>query len=71
MILKSVSPCLLFLSEFSLSHSVLIEYPNDIPDPSPKASGQDVYFELLELQPILVSLSFTRNITPTEDDTQK
>ncbi|KAG1757583.1 vacuolar protein sorting-associated protein 13 [Suillus lakei] len=32
----------------------------EIPEPQPPATGQDVYFEVLELQPIQLSLSFMR-----------
>jgi hypothetical protein len=40
--------------------SVLIQHPNDILEPGPTDAGQDLYFELLELQPIKLSLSFMR-----------
>ncbi|KAF8974033.1 vacuolar protein sorting-associated protein 13 [Flammula alnicola] len=39
---------------------VLILHPNDIPEPSLDTVGQDLYFEVLELQPIKLSLSFMR-----------
>ncbi|PCH33647.1 vacuolar protein sorting-associated protein vps13 [Wolfiporia cocos MD-104 SS10] len=39
---------------------VLISQPGDIPEPSGVASGADVYFEVLELQPIRLSISFMR-----------
>ncbi|KAF8509808.1 vacuolar protein sorting-associated protein 13 [Gautieria morchelliformis] len=37
---------------------VLIEHPLDIPDPADTARGQSVYFEVLELQPIKLIVSF-------------
>ncbi|KAG1749982.1 vacuolar protein sorting-associated protein 13 [Suillus paluster] len=40
------------------TEDVLIQHPEDIPEPQISAAGQDVYFELLELQPIQLSLSF-------------
>ncbi|KAJ8084002.1 Vacuolar protein sorting-associated protein 13 [Marasmius tenuissimus] len=39
---------------------VLIEYPEEIPEPKPTNVGQNIYFEVLELQPIKLSLSFMR-----------
>jgi vacuolar protein sorting-associated protein 13A/C len=40
--------------------SVLIEQPTDIPEPEDMASEHNLYFEVLELQPIRLSLSFER-----------
>lgn len=40
--------------------SVLILHAEDIPEPQDTPVGQDVYFEVLELQPIKLSLSFMR-----------
>jgi hypothetical protein len=40
--------------------SVLIQHPDDIPEPSPSDVGRHLYFELLELQPIKLLLSFMR-----------
>lgn len=40
--------------------SVLIERPTDIPEPEDVASEHNLYFEVLELQPIRLSLSFER-----------
>lgn len=42
------------------SEDILIHYPDEIPEPQSTASGRAVYFELLELQPIQLTLSFTR-----------
>lgn len=42
------------------SDSVLIQHPEDIPEPQKTAAGQDLYFEVLELQPIRLTLSFMR-----------
>jgi len=39
---------------------VLIEHPNDVPEPKETAPGQHLYFEVLELQPIRLQLSFMR-----------
>ncbi|KAF9241379.1 vacuolar protein sorting-associated protein 13 [Melanogaster broomeanus] len=39
---------------------VLIQHPDDIPEPPPTALGQDVYFEVLQLHPIQLILSFMR-----------
>ena len=51
--------------------SVLIEHPDTVPEPVNNKAGQVVYFEVLELQPIILSVSFMRNFTPPEDDAQK
>ena len=40
--------------------SVLIEQPVEIPEPEDLPSERDLYFEVLELQPIRLSLSFER-----------
>jgi vacuolar protein sorting-associated protein 13A/C len=39
---------------------VLIQHPEIIPDPQPTPPGQDVYFEVLQLHPIQLTLSFMR-----------
>ncbi|KAH9849745.1 vacuolar protein sorting-associated protein 13 [Lenzites betulinus] len=39
---------------------VLLAFPEDIPEPQATARGQDLYFEVLELQPIRLSISFMR-----------
>ncbi|KAI0639418.1 vacuolar protein sorting-associated protein 13 [Trametes polyzona] len=39
---------------------VLLQYPEEIPEPQATARGQDLYFEVLELQPIKLSISFMR-----------
>jgi len=38
----------------------LIQHPQEIPEPRTNSVGQDLYFEVLELQPIKLSLSFMR-----------
>ena len=43
-----------------MPRSVLIEHPDDIPEPKETAPGQHLYFEVLELQPISLQLSFMR-----------
>lgn len=40
--------------------SILIQYPEIIPDPQPTPPGRDVYFEVLQLHPIQLTLSFMR-----------
>lgn len=42
------------------SISALIEQPSEIPEPDDLPSERDLYFEVLELQPIRLSLSFER-----------
>lgn len=39
---------------------MLLKYPEDIPEPQATTRGQDLYFEVLELQPIKLSISFMR-----------
>lgn len=48
--------------------SVLIQHPEEIPEPQPTAAGQDLYFEVLELQPIKLSLSFMRTERVNSDE---
>ena len=38
----------------------MIEHPDDIPEPEDIGAGLTYYFEVLELQPIRLSLSFMR-----------
>lgn len=45
---------------YDLRVSVLIRNMEDIPDPSSSTAGQVLYFEVLELQPILLAISFMR-----------
>jgi vacuolar protein sorting-associated protein 13A/C len=40
--------------------SLLIQNPEEILEPKDTAVGEDLYFEVLELQPIQLSLSFMR-----------
>ncbi|KAF9015159.1 vacuolar protein sorting-associated protein 13 [Cyathus striatus] len=42
------------------TEDILIREFDDIPDPAGDAEGQELYFEVLELQPIRLSLSFMR-----------
>ncbi|KAJ3800717.1 vacuolar protein sorting-associated protein 13 [Lentinula aff. detonsa] len=42
------------------TQDILIEHGEDIPEPTETAIGQALYFEVLELQPIKLSLSFMR-----------
>ncbi|KAH9950347.1 vacuolar protein sorting-associated protein 13 [Amylocystis lapponica] len=39
---------------------ILIPHPDDIPEPRETASGEDIYFEVLELQPVRLAISFMR-----------
>lgn len=48
--------------------SVLIQHPEEIPEPQAVAVGQDLYFEVLELQPIKLSLSFMRTERVNSDE---
>jgi vacuolar protein sorting-associated protein 13A/C len=59
--LESFSNCLYLAS-------VLIQHAEDIPEPKETAIGQDLYFEVLELQPIKLSLSFMRTERVSTDD---
>lgn len=52
----------------SLRNSVLIQNPVDIPEPQKTAAGQDLYFEVLELQPIRLTLSFMRTERVSSED---
>ncbi|KAL0581607.1 Vacuolar protein sorting-associated protein 13 [Marasmius crinis-equi] len=47
---------------------VLIEYPEEIPEPRTTTVGQNIYFEVLELQPIKLSLSFMRADRVSSDE---
>ncbi|PFH54473.1 hypothetical protein AMATHDRAFT_72271 [Amanita thiersii Skay4041] len=42
------------------NEDALIQNLNEIPEPPSIATGRDVYFEILELQPVMLSLSFMR-----------
>lgn len=46
--------------DLSNFHSALIEQSVEISEPEDSPSERDLYFELLELQPIRLSLSFER-----------
>jgi len=48
--------------------SVLIQHPDAIPEPNNNSAGQDLYFEVLELQPIKLSLSFMRTERVNSDE---
>lgn len=43
-----------------LCHSILITQPEEIVEPEASAEGQELYFEVLELQPIKLAISFMR-----------
>ncbi|OSD03423.1 vacuolar protein sorting-associated protein 13 [Trametes coccinea BRFM310] len=47
---------------------VLLEFPVEIPEPQATARGQDLYFEVLELQPIKLSISFMRTERVSGED---
>jgi len=40
--------------------SILIEHPNEIPEPDITAGNADIFFEALQLQPMQLELSFMR-----------
>ncbi|THH01814.1 hypothetical protein EW026_g979 [Hermanssonia centrifuga] len=44
----------------SAQEDILILQPENIPEPEATASGEELYFEVLELQPIKLSISFMR-----------
>ncbi|KAH7930968.1 vacuolar protein sorting-associated protein 13 [Leucogyrophana mollusca] len=50
------------------TEDVLIQHPEEIPEPQDTAAGQDLYFEVLELQPIQLSLSFMRTERVSSED---
>ncbi|KAF8898743.1 hypothetical protein BD779DRAFT_1795358 [Infundibulicybe gibba] len=50
------------------SQDLLIQEPDDIPEPGTSGVGQDLYFEVLELQPIKLSLSFMRTERVSSED---
>ncbi|KAG7099216.1 hypothetical protein E1B28_001083 [Marasmius oreades] len=47
---------------------VLIEHADEIPEPKPLDPGQNIYFEVLELQPIKLLLSFMRTERVNSDE---
>ncbi|OCH96150.1 vacuolar protein sorting-associated protein 13 [Obba rivulosa] len=47
---------------------ILVQEPDDIPEPQDTVSGRDVYFEVLELQPIRLSISFMRTERISSED---
>jgi vacuolar protein sorting-associated protein 13A/C len=49
-----------YLANLLKFRSILVQNPEEIPEPKDTAVGQDLYFEVLELQPIKLSLSFMR-----------
>ncbi|KZT02705.1 vacuolar protein sorting-associated protein 13 [Laetiporus sulphureus 93-53] len=48
---------------------VLIQHPEEIPEPHEFSDGQDLYFEVLELQPIRLSISFMLTGKVSNEDT--
>jgi vacuolar protein sorting-associated protein 13A/C len=52
--------------------SVFTEHPVDIPEPTDlNQGGQDLYFEVLELQPTELSLSFMRSAHTNAEEDEK
>ena len=45
----------------TFSVNAFTEHPTDVPEPDISKTGQDVYFEVLEFQPVILSVSFVRN----------
>lgn len=43
-----------------IENSILIAEPEEIPEPQSSSAGENLYFEVLELQPIQLSISFMR-----------
>ncbi|KZT65144.1 vacuolar protein sorting-associated protein 13 [Daedalea quercina L-15889] len=48
--------------------NVLIPFPEDVKEPELTISGQDLYFEVLELQPIRLAISFMRTERLNSED---
>lgn len=57
-----------FASKWLIGPSVLIQHPDVIPEPDRNKMGQELYFEVLELQPIKLSLSFMRTERVTSEE---
>lgn len=51
-----------------LTFSILIQHPNDIPEPDLATAKADVFFETLQLQPVSLELSFMRTDRVNVDD---
>lgn len=49
-------------------HSILIAHPDGIPRAKPVAGGQELYFEVLELQPVRLTISFERTERVNADE---
>lgn len=49
-------------------YSILILAPEEIPEPGPTSLGENLYFEVLELQPIKLSISFMRTERVSSDE---
>ncbi|TFK57082.1 DUF1162-domain-containing protein [Heliocybe sulcata] len=47
---------------------ILIQNPESIPEPQANSAGQDLYFEVLELQPIKLAISFMRTDRVSSDE---
>uniref|UniRef100_A0A5K1JWH3 CHIP6 n=1 Tax=Ganoderma boninense TaxID=34458 RepID=A0A5K1JWH3_9APHY len=47
---------------------VLLQHPEDIPEPRDISYGQELYFEVLELQPIQLAISFMRTERVSGED---
>lgn len=69
---------MVYLSCILMKHplSVFIPAPKgedllEIPDTSIVRHGQDVYFEVLELQPVILSVSFMKNMSIGEEGSSK
>ena len=57
---RSKCCCIDFLVALIAPISVLIPFPEGLKEPELNTSGQDLYFEVLELQPIRLAISFMR-----------
>jgi vacuolar protein sorting-associated protein 13A/C len=49
-------------------YSILIEHPKDIPEPDIATAQADVFFELLDIQPVSLELSFMRTDIVNSDE---
>jgi vacuolar protein sorting-associated protein 13A/C len=64
--------CMANLSLITDELSVFTEHPVDIPEPTDlNQGGQDLYFEVLELQPTELSLSFMRSAHTNVEESEK
>lgn len=51
---------ILIPTRLNLGDSILVVQPGEIVEPESTSGGEELYFEVLELQPIKLSISFMR-----------